>query len=98
MGAAVNFDPGCLAIVVSSQNFKSKHTGVIVQLHCEQFSRQFKELNLPFLEKILSRKLPGLVAATRRGALFDTRGSSIKEFTRYLQSEQQEASHNMHSP
>lgn len=48
--------------------------------------------------KKLSRSLPGLVAATRRAAVFSTRGITIKEFTHYLQSEQQEASHNMHSP
>lgn len=51
-----------------------------------------------FSGKRLYRNLSGLVAAARRGAVFNTTRSSVTEFIRYLQSEQQEAFHNMHSP
>lgn len=96
-GVAVNFDPRSLALVVSSQNFKSKHTGIIISSLRASF-QAIQGAEITFSEKRLSRNLPGLVPATHGGAVFSATGSSSTEFIRCLQSEQQEAFHNVHSP
>lgn len=84
MGVAVNFDPRCLALAASSQNFKSKHRYCSVA-SMRTIVKAIQGPEFTFSGKRLSRNLLGLVAAICRGAVFNPTGSSITEFMQYLQ-------------
>lgn len=57
MGVAVNFDLRSFVLVVSSQNFKSKHTGIIVASLRAGF-QTIQGAEITFSGKRLSRNLP----------------------------------------
>lgn len=84
MGVAVNFDPRCLALVVSIKNFKSKQRYFSVA-SLRPIFKAIQGAEFTFSGKKPSRNLPGLVAAMCRGAVFNTTGSNIPGFIQYLQ-------------